>query len=127
MVKTMIFLLALSASLAAIAQTSTASQSANPDQQQSKKHKDDVTVSGCVAKQNGDYVLIQSDPGNTYQLEKSRKLHLAAYLGQQVEITGAEYPSMATSSDYLARSGVASPVTIRVRTIKTLAKRCGAD
>ena len=123
MVKTMIFLLALSASVAATAQTSTA----NPDQQQSKKHKDDVTVSGCIAKQNSDYVLIQSDPGNTYQLEKSRKLHLAAYLGQQVEVIGSEYPSMATSSDYLTRSGVASPVTIRIRTIKTLAKRCGAD
>lgn len=123
MVKTMIFLLALSASIAATAQTSTA----NPEQQQSKKHKGDVTVSGCVGKQNGDYVLTQFDPGNTYQLEKSRKLHLAAYLGQQVEITGAEYPSMATSSDYLARSGVASPVTIRIRTIKTLAKRCGVD
>lgn len=84
-------------------------------------------MTGCVAKQSGDYVLIQADQGNTYQLEKSRKLHLAQYLGQQVEVTGTEYPSMATGSDYLARTGVASPVTIRVRTIKTLAKRCGAD
>jgi len=126
MVKQMIFLLALGASLS-LAQTTNTNQSSNPDQDHSKKHKGEVTVTGCIGKQNSDYVLIQTDPGNTYQLERSRKLRLAPYLGQEVEVSGTEYPSMATSSDYLARSGVASPVTIRIRTIKTIAKRCAAD
>lgn len=126
MLKFMTFMLALSASLSLVAQTG-ANQAANPDQDQSKKHKDDVTVRGCVSKQNSDYILMQADPGNAYQLEKSRKLHLAHYLGKEVEVTGSESPSMATSSDYLARSGVASPVTIRIRTIKTIAERCSAN
>ena len=123
MLKKMMLLLALCASISLAAQTTNANQAASTDQS-SKKHKGDVTVVGCIAKQTGDYVLIQSDPGNTYQLEKSRKLHLAAYLGHQVEVTGAEFPSMSSSSDYLARSGVASPVTIRVHQIKSLASRC---
>lgn len=123
MVKFMAFMLAICASISLAAQTNP-NQPANSDQHQPKKHKDEVTVTGCVSKQNTDYILMQTDPGNSYQLEKSRKLHLARYLGQQVEVTGAEYPTMATSSDYLARSGVASPVTIRVRIIKTVAPRC---
>ena len=125
MVRLMTLVLALCASISLAAQT-TNPQAAGPDQK-SNKHKDEVMVRGCIGKQNGDYTLMQADPGNTYQLEKSRKMHLAAYLGQEVEITGREYPSMATSSDYLARSGVASPVTIRIRLIKTISKRCGAD
>jgi hypothetical protein len=124
MVKLMTFILAFCASISLAAQTST-NQAANPDQ--TKKPKDQVTVTGCVSKQNSDYILMQADPGNSYQLERSRKLRLAPYLGQEVEITGTEYPSMATSSDYLARTGVASPVTIRIHTIKTVAKRCGAN
>ncbi|HTZ97768.1 MAG TPA: hypothetical protein VMB18_15305 [Terriglobales bacterium] len=126
MFKFMTFMLALCASISLAAQTG-ANQPANSDQGQSKKHKDEVTVRGCVSKQNSDYILMQTDPGNAYQLEKSRNLHLAHYLGKEVEVTGRESPSMATSSDYLARSGVASPVTIRIRTIKTIAERCGAN
>jgi hypothetical protein len=124
MVKLTAFGLALCASLSLAAQTN---QAANSDQSQSKKHKDEVTVKGCISKQNSDYILMQTDPGNSYQLEKSRKLHLASYLGKEVEVTGREYPSMATSSDYLARTGVASPVTLRIYTIKTIAPRCAAD
>lgn len=81
-------------------------------------------MEGCVGKQNSDYILMQTDPGNSYQLEKSRKMHLSQYLGKQVEVTGREFPSMATSSDSLTRSGVASPVTIGIRTIKTIGDRC---
>lgn len=123
MVKLMAFVLALCASVSLAAQTKTSNQAASSDQQ-SKKHKDEVTLTGCISKQNGDYILMQPDPGNSYQLERSRKMHLAPYLGKQVEVTGREYPSMATSSDYLARSGVASPVTVRIHTIKTVADRC---
>lgn len=126
MLKSMMFMLVLCASVCLAAQTN-ANQAANSDQAKSQKHKDEITVRGCISKQNGDYILMQADPGNTYQLERSRKMRLAPYLGREVEITGTEYPSMATSSDYLARSGVASPVTLRIHTIKTLANRCGAD
>jgi hypothetical protein len=122
MLKQLTFMLALCASISLAAQTG-ANQAANSDQK-SKKHKDEITVQGCVSKQNSDYILMQPDPGNTYQLEKSHKMRLAKYLGRQVEIVGTEYPTMATSSDYLARSGVASPVTLRIRTIKTVADRC---
>lgn len=125
MVKLMAFALALCASISLAAQTTSPNPAAGPDQK-SKKRKDEATVTG-ISKQNSDYILMQPDPGNTYQLEKSRKMHLATYVGREVEITGSEYPSMATSSDYLARSGVASPVTIRVRLIKTISKRCGGD
>ena len=91
-----------------------------------KKAKDEITVTGCVSKLNTDYILAQPDKGNSYQLQGSRKIRLKAYLGQEVEITGVESPSLSTSSDYLSRSGVASPVTITVGSIKTLAKRCSA-
>jgi hypothetical protein len=102
-------------------------QGANPpgaDQEHPKKTKDQVTVRGCVSKQNTDYILLQPDQGNSYQLQGSRKIRLKTYLGQQVEVTGTESPSMSTSSDYLARTGSASPVTIAVSSIKTIANRC---
>lgn len=105
-------------------------QGANPpgaDQDQPKRAKDVVTVRGCVGKQNTDYILIQPDQGNSYELQGSRKIRLKAYLGQQVEVTGTESPSLSTSSDYLARTGPASPVTIAVTSIKTIAKRCSGD
>lgn len=98
-------------------------QNANPHPA-SKKAKDEITVQGCLSRSNTDYILIQPEKGNSYQLERSRKIKLGPYLGQQVEVTGPESPSMSTSSDYLARSGSASPVTIRVREIKTIQKRC---
>ena len=92
-----------------------------------KKPKDQITVRGCVSKLNTDYILTQPDQGNSYELQGSRKLRLGPYLGQQVEVTGIESPSMSTSSDFLARTGSASPVTITVTSIKTIAKRCSGD
>jgi Flp pilus assembly protein TadG len=117
MFKTLVISIAFCAPLALAAQTTSKPSS-------SKKSKDQVTVTGCVSRQNTDYILMQPDQGNTYELERSSKQRLAPYLGQEVEVMGTEYPSMATSSDYLARSGVASPVTIRIASIKTIAKRC---
>jgi hypothetical protein len=75
---------------------------------------------------NGDYVLIKQDPGDTYELQASRKLKLHAYLGQRVEVTGKESPSLSTSSDAMTRAGSASPVTITVSSIKTIDKECPA-
>jgi len=118
--RAIIALALLYVSIAAAAQASTSGTS----QDHPKKAKDQITVRGCVSKLNTDYILTQAEQGNSYQLQGSRKLRLGPYLGQQVEVTGTQSPSMSTSSDYLARSGSASPVTITVTSIKTIAKRC---
>jgi len=99
----------------------------NASQDHPKKPKDQITVRGCVSKLNTDYILTQPEQGNSYELQGSRKLRLGPYLGQEVEVTGREAPSMSTSSDFLARTGSASPVTITVTSIKTIAKRCSGD
>ena len=83
-----------------------------------------VTIQGCVTRQNGDYVLIRQDPAVSYELQATRKIKLHTYLGQRVEITGQESPSLSTSTDSMSRP--ASPVTISVSSIKTLEKECGA-
>jgi hypothetical protein len=88
--------------------------------------KGQVTVQGCVTRMNGDYVLIKQDPGDTYELQASGKLKLHSYLGQRVEVTGKESPSLSTSSDAITRAGSASPVTITVSSIKTIDKECPA-
>jgi hypothetical protein len=94
----------------------------------SKDTKGDVTVQGCVAVTfGGSYVLMQTDPDNTYELEKgSRKIKLGPHLGEHVEVTGWERPSLNTSSDAFTRIGSASPVTIMVTSIRTIARRCTA-
>jgi hypothetical protein len=127
MAKTIILLAVLCVGLAAMPQTTSSTQSSNADQRHSKKAKDEVTVRGCLGKQNTDYILTQPEQGNSYELERSRKLRLGPYLGQEVEVTGTETPSMSTSSDFLARTGSASPVTIRVTAIQTISKRCSAN
>lgn len=110
--------------LAAAQAVDTNQSGANQDHP--KKPKDQITVRGCVGKLNTDYILTQPEKGNSYELQGSRKLRLKPYLGQEVEVTGREGPSMSTSSDYLARAGSASPVTITVTSIKTIGKRCSA-
>jgi hypothetical protein len=122
--KTM-FLLLFTFALSAAAQTG--STQANTRSKPSKKGKNEVTVQGCVSKSNTDYILMQTDPGNTYELQATGKLHLRDYLGQQVEVTGVESPSLLTSSDSLTKSGPASAVTITISSIKTLEKKCSAE
>jgi hypothetical protein len=124
--KTTVVLMLLFAAVS-FAQTTDSSQSSTASQQHSKKAKDEITVTGCVSKLNTDYILMQTDPGNSYELQAAHKLRLRHYLGQEVEVTGTESPSMSTSSDFLARSGPASPVTITVDSIKTVHKRCSND
>ena len=41
----------------------------------------------------------------TYELQATGKIKLRRYLGQRVEVTGTESPSMSTSSDTSARIG----------------------
>jgi len=83
-----------------------------------------VTVTGCVDRSRGDYVLIQQNPANTYELQGTSKEKLRNYLGQRVQITGTKFASMSTSSDAMASGGSPSPITIRVTSIKTISKEC---
>lgn len=125
MTKTIVMWAVLCTGVCLLAQAVDTSQP-GASQDHSKKAKDQITVRGCVSKLNTDYILTQPEQGNSYELQGTRKLRLKTYLGQQVEVTGTESPSMSTSSDYLARSGSATPVTITVTSIKTLAKRCSS-
>jgi hypothetical protein len=97
-------------------------QSSGTNKRHSKNPE--VTVQGCLGTEKGDYVLMQTDPGNTYKLEVSHKIKLDPHLGEQVEVTGRERPSLSTSSDtFVAGRGV-SPVTIVVESVRMLAKQC---
>jgi hypothetical protein len=62
----------------------------------------------------------------TYELQATGKIKLRHYLGQQVEVTGKESPSMSTSSDALARMGAPASVTLTITSIKTIGKECTA-
>ena len=95
-----------------------------PSQQDSKGSKDEVTLQGCVARRTGDYILVKQNPVGTYILQATGKIKLGPYLGQRVEVTGTESPSLSTSSDALSRLGSPSPVTLSVTSIKTVAKQC---
>jgi hypothetical protein len=115
----------LYAAVSLTAQRASQDQASGASQGHSKKAKEEVTLRGCVARFSTDYILIQPDVGHSYELEGSRKQKLGPYLGQEVEVTGVEFPSMSNSSDAgFGRLGSPSPVTISVHSIKTLAKRC---
>jgi len=101
-------------------------QATNSDQTPSNNKNGQVTVRGCVSKQAGDYILMQEDPGNTYELQAANGVKLSSYLGQRVEVSGTKSPTMATSSDEGDREGAGSPVTITVKSIKTISKECSA-
>ena len=100
--------------------------SANTAQQDSKNSKGEVTIRGCVSRSNGDYILMKENPAVSYQLQGSHKVKLRHYLGQRVEVTGSESPTMSTSSDAMNKVGSAAPVTININSIKTLDKDCSA-
>ena len=89
-----------------------------------KQDKDQITVQGCVSRSSGDYVLMKQNPGISYELLATGKLRLRNYLGQRVEVTGDQSPTMSSSSDALNKTGSAAPVTITVRSIKTIDKEC---
>jgi len=93
---------------------------ANPDQS-TKDKQEQVTVQGCVSRSSGDYVLTQSDPGNSYVLHSANKVKLAHYLGQQVKVTGTKAPTLTDASDY-GRS--APSATIMVNSVSTISKEC---
>jgi hypothetical protein len=97
--------------------------SGNSNQPSNSNHPGPVTVRGCVSILNGDYVLMKENPGNTYQLQ-GNKTKLKSYLGKRVQITGTESPTLSTSEDSINRGGNASPVTLTVKSIKTIAGEC---
>jgi hypothetical protein len=63
---------------------------AHQSQQPPKDKQGQVTVQGCVSRASGDFILMQSNPANSYALRPTGKLKLDPYLGQQVELTGRE-------------------------------------
>lgn len=93
-------------------------------QEKSKTSKDEVTVQGCVGRSSGDYVLTKQNPAMTYELQTTGKMRLRNYLGQRVEVTGSEGPTMSTSADALNKTGSASSVTLTITTIRTIDKEC---
>jgi hypothetical protein len=93
-------------------------------QDTSKDSKGQITVQGCVDRRAGDFILIQQDPGMTYELQGTDKIKVNKYFGQRVQITGTKLQSLPTSSDSLASGGAPSPLTIKVSSIKTLDKNC---
>lgn len=92
--------------------------------QESKDSKGQVTIQGCVGRSNGDYVLTKQNPGVTYELQATHKIKLRKYLGQRVEVTGSEGPTLSTSSDAINKMGSAAPVTLTIGSIRTLDKDC---
>jgi hypothetical protein len=100
------------------------SNPANPSQHNSKDSKGQVTIQGCVGRSSGDYILMKQDPGVTYELQATGKIKLRQYLGQRVEVTGTESPSLSTSSDSMGRTGSPAPVTLTINSIKTVEKEC---
>ncbi len=96
----------------------------NMSQPSSKDSKGEVTLRGCVSRSSGDYILMKQDPAVTYELQGSRKIKLRHYLGQRVEVTGSESPTLASSSDAMNKVGSAAPVTLNITSIKTLDKDC---
>ncbi|HEY6301864.1 MAG TPA: hypothetical protein VIX14_02250 [Terriglobales bacterium] len=96
----------------------------NTSQQNSKDSKGQVAIQGCVARASGDYILIKQNPAMTYQLQATGKTKLRQYLGQRVEVTGTESPSMSTSSDSLTRTGSPASVMLTISSIKTIEKEC---
>ncbi|MGA8492444.1 MAG: hypothetical protein WB711_18605 [Terriglobales bacterium] len=115
-----LFVLLLSSSFLVAQENNPNSTSA----QKSKNAKGETTIQGCVGRFSGDYILTKQDPAMTYQLQATGKIKLRKYLGQRVEVTGSQGPTMSSSSDALNRTGSASPVTITITSIKTVSNEC---
>ena len=58
-----------------------------------------------MSRSSGDYTLIKQNPAMTYELQGTRKIRLRHYLGQRVEVTGSESPTMSSSSDAMNKTG----------------------
>jgi hypothetical protein len=119
MVRLAFFVILSTSFLLAQSDTSNTTSKENSD-----ASKGTVTVQGCVDRSRGDYILVKQNPPVTYELQGTGKTKLRDYLGQRVEVTGTKATSQSTSSDAIAFGGSPAPVTIKVNSIKTLAKEC---
>jgi hypothetical protein len=119
--KTLVCVLLL-ASSCLLAQSNSGAMS----QDKSKEGKGQVTVRGCIDRERGDYVLIQQEPGMTWQVQGTDKIHMSKYFGQRVEVTGKKVTSLESSSDAMTNASTPSPVTIMVSSVKVLDKSCAA-
>jgi hypothetical protein len=97
---------------------------AGKNRQDVKDSNGQVTVRGCVSRSSGDYTLIKQNPPMTYELQGSHGVRLRHYLGQRVEVTGTESPTLSSSSDALNKTGSAAPTTLTVTSIRTIDKDC---
>src|ERR1700751_4605541 len=104
--KPLLFALLLSASFVVAQDNKPAATPEKP-----KHTKGEITIQAWVARASGDYTLMKFDPAVTYQLQATGKIRLRNYLGQRVEVTGKESPTLSTSSDFLTKTGSASPET----------------
>lgn len=95
-------------------------QSEQPPQNQNGQ----VTEKGCISRSRGHYLLVQSDPSNSYVLEATGTTDIGHYLGQQVEVTGTESHTSPTSSHSMGETSGGPQVTIRVDSINTISERC---
>jgi hypothetical protein len=98
----------------------------NAARENAKDSKGQMTVQGCVGRSSGNYVLTKQNPGMTYQLQATGKTKLRNYLGQRVEVSGTESPTMSTSSDAMNKTGSAASSTITVSSITVIDKVCTA-
>jgi len=92
-------------------------------QQTSDENKGEVTVTGCVSRLNTSFILMQSEPSQSFKLEEGKKVKLEQYLGKEVEVTGEESHSLSSSSP---SATTASPLTLTIHSIKVVHKRCSA-
>ncbi|MGB2606843.1 MAG: hypothetical protein WBC78_24780 [Candidatus Sulfotelmatobacter sp.] len=99
------------------------SSSANSSQEM-KDSNGQVTIRGCVSRSNGDYTLMKENPAITYELQATGKTRLRHYLGQRVEVTGTQGPTLSSSSDATSKMGSAAPVTLTITSIRTIDKDC---
>jgi hypothetical protein len=123
--KNMMMLLVVLAAGSLLPRTDLA-QTNQAQSQQAKKHgAETVTMQGCVSRESSDFILMQSNPGNSYVLDGPRKIKLDQFLGQQVEVTGIERPTMSSSNNFTRRRA-GSSVTIWLDSIKTISKECAS-
>lgn len=95
-------------------------QTNQDDSLHSKKQQ--ITVRGCVARSSGHFMLMQTDPGNSYVLETAA-VDISQYLGQEVEVIGSETHSQSNSS-HATREGAGSSLGIHVDSINTISQKC---
>jgi len=96
------------------------SQSGNPNGNQ--------TVSGCLGKSGGNYILTEAQSGTVYTLTGNRD-QLGAHVGHEVEITGQPGQSGMTNTNSnpgSATAGSAEQIAFQVSGIEHLSDHCGS-